>query len=265
MGRNPRLEFDRLQMYFAEPYVIDLEDVKGVVTIYQPTIGDLIRIGEKRFYSTLNIFITNTTACRLQLWEMKPRLDWNVVSDFELFTILYKGIDPEVAKLIFKDLDFSKFEIYVKKQGDKQESILFDPENEVEINSDVYNHISQYLRSVFNIFPEEKITKDPVLKQWYIQKDMRERTHAEEKAAKGKLEASSSLQATISACVNHPGFKYKLHELREVGVCEFYDSVKRLQVYESTTACLKGMYSGFCDSSKIKPDEYNFMKEIKEG
>jgi len=62
--------------------------------------------------------------------------------------------------------------------------------------------------------------------------------------------------------VNHPGFKYKLQELREVGVCEFYDSVQRLQIYESATAVMKGMFSGMVDSSKIKPDQYNWMKQF---
>ena len=36
------------------------------------------------------------------------------------------------------------------------------------------------------------------------------------------------MKAIISSLINHPGFKYKLHELKEVGVAEFYDSVKRL-------------------------------------
>jgi len=40
------------------------------------------------------------------------------------------------------------------------------------------------------------------------------------------------------------------------------DSVQRLQVYESSTALLKGIYSGFVDASKIDKNELNFMREI---
>jgi hypothetical protein len=29
-------------MYFGEPYVIDCENAKGSITIYQPTIGDIL-------------------------------------------------------------------------------------------------------------------------------------------------------------------------------------------------------------------------------
>lgn len=63
------MEFDRLKMLFAEPYVIDLEDTAGSLTIYQPTIDDIVKVGEAEFYSTLNIFVTTTTAYRLPLWE----------------------------------------------------------------------------------------------------------------------------------------------------------------------------------------------------
>ena len=40
------------------------------------------------------------------------------------------------------------------------------------------------------------------------------------------------------------------------------DSVKRLQVYESSTALLKGVFSGFVDTSKIDKEEFDFMRQI---
>jgi len=40
------------------------------------------------------------------------------------------------------------------------------------------------------------------------------------------------------------------------------DSVQRLQVYEASTALLKGMYSGMVDSSKVKAEDYNWMKSL---
>lgn len=282
--RSPKIEFDQLKMYFGEPYVIDLEDAYGSITVYMPTIGDIIRIGEKRFYSNLNIFICTTTQYRLPLWEMG--IDWNEKSNFELFVMLYKTADPECTKLLFGDLDFSKFEPLLKQKPpkakvegensddddddnsddenveEKPELVLWDDEDQIEINENVYNHFSQYIASVFAIALEEKITTDNTLKQWYINKDRRLVENKKKNEEKGKEEKTISIQALISSLVNHPGFKYKLQELREVGICEFYDSVKRLQIYEQSTALMKGMYSGFIDGSKIKPENYNFMRDI---
>lgn len=260
MPRNPKIEFDMLQMYCGEPYVIDLDDSVGKITVYSPTIGDIISIGEKSFYETLNIFICNTTQYRLPLWDIG--VDWTEKSDFWLFTQLYHNINPEISKLLFGDLDFQKFELVLKRkpEDDDQELIMWDDDDGIEINMNVHNHFSQYLQNVFSIFPEEKITTDNILKQWYINKDRRAINNMKELEKQGKKH-SYSIQALISSCINHPGFKYKLKDLKDVGVCEFYDSVRRLQIYEQSTALMKGMYSGFVDGSKIDPKNYNFMRE----
>lgn len=50
MPRNPKVEFDLLQMYFGRPYVIDLENAMGVITVHSPTLGQIVDIGETRFY-----------------------------------------------------------------------------------------------------------------------------------------------------------------------------------------------------------------------
>ena len=262
MPRNPKVEFDMLQMYFGEPYEIDLEETMGKVVVLQPSIGDIVRIGESRFYQTLNIFTCHTTQYRLIPWDLG--IDWNKFSDFELFVMLHSQADPEVTSLLFKDLDIASMVPLMKKKSTDDENgelVLWDNDKQIEINANVHNHFSQYLRAMFNTFPEEKITNIDTLKNWYITKDRRAAEHAQEEEAKGKKK-SFSIQPIISACVNHPGFKYKLKELKDVGVMEFYDSVSRLQIYEQCTALMKGMYSGFVDGSKIKAEDYNFMREI---
>ena len=63
--------------------------------------------------------------------------------------------------------------------------------------------------------------------------------------------------------LNHPGFKYKKSELKEVGIVEFMDSVKRLQTYESVMALMSGMYSGMIDTKKLDlKEELNWMRDL---
>ena len=66
----------------------------------------------------------------------------------------------------------------------------------------------------------------------------------------------------ISACINHPGFKYRMDELKDLGIVAFMDSVQRLQIYENSTALLKGQMSGFVDTQHINADEMNFMRDL---
>lgn len=259
-SRNPVIEFDDLQIYFAEPYTIDVESAQGTLTVYQPSIRDLVRLGEKKFFAGLNPFITNTTSYRYPLWKMG--IDWNEFSDFSLFLLLYKDLDKDVTECFFKDVDFADFNVFEKTVDGNSEYILYNEELGIEINEEVYFHFSQYLRKVFNMNPEEKITHDNTLKQWYIKKDENQIENDKKLAEKGQTK-NHSILPLISACVNHPGFKYNLEELKDVTIGQFYDSVSRLQVYENTTALLKGMYSGFVDGKNVKSDSYNFMKEIK--
>ena len=211
--RNPQIEFDRLKMYMGDPYVIHVDDAYADIVVLQPTIGDIISFGEREFYHTLYTFIANTTMYRLSLWQ--NGIDWNDFSDFQLFCMLYKTVDPEASKLIFKDIDFSKFQMGPIIDPDGNESIvLVDVESRCIIDENAYNHFSQYLKNVFNIFPEEKLTKDPVMKQWFIQSDKRKALREEEELKKGKAKEAYSIQPVISACINHPGFKYKLQDLK---------------------------------------------------
>ena len=255
-AKYPQLEFDRLKMYFGEPYVIPCRH--GEITILSPSIGDVIALGESKFYSAINLFVANTTSYRLFLWDLQ--LDWNEVSVFELFCMIYKNIDPDASKLLFGDLDFSLFEPKILNVDETTKKlILANAEQNVEIDEDVYQQIHQYLQLMFNMHPEELLTTEDRMKKWWISKDRREQ---ERKAKKKESEKQYSIQPVISALVNHPGFKYKLQELREVGVAEFYDSVQRLQIYEQSNALLHGIMGGFVSGKDIKPEQYNFMREV---
>lgn len=246
---NKLPNIDPLQLYLGEPYVIT-----DKIIIKQPTIGQIIRTGEQKIYSAVHVFVANTTMYRLLLWTIG--VDWNKITDFDLFQMLVPSLKQEDTAFLFGDLDFSKLQRYQKQLDDKTTVVLYDPENDIEIDENTYNQIANYVRNMFNIFPKVEKAKGKTTKEWMIQED---RENAELHKNEGY---KSVLLPLISSCLNHPGFKYSKSELINVGIVEFMDSVKRLQVYESSTALLKGMYSGFIDGSKIKDESVNFMRDL---
>lgn len=255
-----------LQLYFGDPY-----QVSDKILVYQPTIGGILeydkKFGESEFWSMLNVFIGNTTSYRLLLWDMG--IDWNEISDFQLFSLLIKTLKVENTEILFGDLDLSSFDAYMKQipneeESDdkeesepKQEMILWNPELDIEINEDIYNNIALYIRTMFNIFPKVEKAKGKTTKKWIIEEDRMNLANAK------KEDTTSTFLPLIESCCCHAGFKYKKNELREVGIYEFMRSVQRLQIYESTTALLKGMYSGFIDTKGIDKEEFDFMRDIK--
>lgn len=265
-------KFSELQLYFGDPY-----SVSDQIQVYQPTIGDILeydkKFGEAEFWALLNIFIGNPTSYRLLLWDMG--IDWNEISDYQLFMMLCRTVTPDKSEILFGDLDFTSLELCTQikpeeltddieeefiddsEEDKKVEIVLFDPNTEILINEAIYLNIADYLRTMFGIFPKVEKAKGQATKEWIIEE---ERMNLN---AKKNEDSSSTLFPLISACCCHPGFKYKKNELREVGIYEFMDAVSRLQIYESTTALLKGIYSGFVDGKGIDSNEFDFMREIK--
>jgi len=238
--------FDRLQMYFGEPF-----QLPNGITVLQPTVGDIMKIGEGPFYSNLNVFIGNPTMYRLKLWE--AGIDWNKISDFDLFSLLVKTCDINYTRLLFGDIDFCNFE---RVELEEDVTVLLNQKDKLVLTKEQYELMAKYIRTMFNIFPKVEKAKGKTTKQWMIQEE-------KEKMAKTKNEAPPSyLLPLVSACVNHPGFKYKLQELRDVGIVQFMDSVQRIQIYETAIALNHGAYSGMCDMSKVDKSLLNFMRDI---
>lgn len=250
-------------MYFGEPF-----EVGNGMTVLMPTVGDILKLdnSDLTFYQTLYIWVANPTTYRLMLWD--NGIDWNKISDYELFLMLYKTENPDVSKMMFGDVNFQQFGLFHKTVQEKNEDgemvdvqkvTLYSPEQDIEISEQDYTLISQYLKAAFNIYPKVEKAKGRITKESIIEE---ERMNLMVKESNGDNTPTSSLLPLISSCINHPGFKYNLSELREVNFVQFMDSVQRLQIYESTSALLKGAYSGFCDTSKINKDEFNFMRDI---
>ena len=249
-------------MYFGEPF-----DVGNGMTVYIPTIGDILKLqkSDTTFYQSLYVWVANPTMYRLMLWDMG--IDWNKISDYELFLGQYKAGDKEANKLLFGDIDISNFKLYThskveeNEEGEsieKQETVLYDPENKIEISESTYSLISEYLRTAFNIHPKVEKAKGRSAKELII---FEERQNMQIKS-KEENSSKSALLPLVSACINHSGFKYNLEQLKNVNFVQFMDSVYRLQIYENSTALLRGSMSGFMDTSKIDKDEFNFMREI---
>ena len=253
LEEEQKLDFNPLQMYFGEDY-----KVNDFIVIHQPTLQDFIDCGEEHLYAVVAPFTCNTTGYRLKLWEMG--IDWNKISNYQLISMLLMGNKFEYSKIIFGDVHFEKFKlVYLSTAKDpEKESFFFDEESGKIITLEEMNKIRQYIQYMFHIFPpEEEFVSGKTLKQDLINRDMQELLQQKKNGTK-----KSDLLSLISFCLNHPGFKYSKKDLKTIGIVEFMDSVQRLQIYESTHALINGMYSGFVDSSKLKKEDFNFMRSL---
>lgn len=247
--------FDKLRMYFGEDY-----EVKGI-KISMPKMGDILRIGEDTFYAGLAPFLYNSTSIRVMLWDLGK--DWTEFSDIEIFSLLIQTVvnNQEPLNLVFKNVDIFDFQLRQVKRTPEQkeyEFVLYSPKENILLYEDDFMEIAEYIREVLNMHPKVEKPKNKTAKKWMIDEDKMNSAIAKQQ----NLKHTSALLPLVSTLVNHPGFKYKLEELKDVGIYQFMDSVKRIQVYESTVALTQGSYSGFCDTSKIDKNLFDFMRQI---
>ena len=249
--KTPEYKFDKFKMYFGDDFIYN------GITISMPTIGDILDIGEEIFFQSIRPFLCNSTTVRLLLWE--NGIDWNKTKDIEVFSYLFPLVkDKSGLKLIFKNISFDDFQlIYLKdkEQEDNKIPALFSESQGIFLFEDDYMVIAEYIREIFNMHPKIEKAKGKTAKLWIIQEEKMNIQNQNDKN-------TSVFLPLVSACINHPGFKYKLQELREIGVYQFMDSVKRIQKYESSTAALKGLYSGFVSKKDISDETLDYMGDI---
>lgn len=239
------LDIDELQMYFGEPFKIN-----DKITIYQPSIGDVVEFGERKYYSMIHTLTCIPSDMKSQLDDMG--INYMEISDFELFVMLTRGLTQDMTRLVLGDLDLSKFTLCTNTENG--ELVLYDEVNDISIDRFIYMKIVECLRIIHSIKPKIEKAANETTRKILIQLDRDRIKKAQKEPYK------SQLKGLISAMMRYPGFKYKKNELKECGLYEFMDTVQGAQIYVSTTALLSGMYSGMIDCSKINRKEFNWMR-----
>jgi len=249
MTTSNLLEIDELQMYFGEPFHIN-----DKITIYIPTIGDIVEFGERKYYGMIHTLTCIPSDMKSQLFDMG--IDYEELSDFELFVMLSRNLNPESTYLVLGDLDLSKFGLYTNK--DNNELVLYDEKTDTTIDRLIYMKMVEYIRKVHNIKPKPEKAANKTTKKILIQLDRDRIKKAQKEPYK------SQLKILISAMMRYPGFKYKSNELKQCGLYEFMDTVQGAQIYVSTTSLIQGSYSGMIDTSKLNKKEFNWMRGLDE-
>lgn len=241
--------YDIVKMYFGKDYQINEK-----IILKSPSVGDIVEFGEREYYSMVYTLTCIPSDMKSQLEDMG--INYMNISDFELFILLTRNLTKDATYLLLGDLDLSKFEPVVNQENG--DLCLYDEENDILIDKLIYMNIVGYLRLLHNIKPKIEKAATETVRQILIKLDR-------DKIAKAKNEPyKSQLKDLISGMMRYPGFKYKSWELQQCSLYEFMDTVQGAQIYVSTTALLKGMYSGMIDTSKINKKEFNWLRSVED-
>jgi len=238
---------DKLMLISGNPITI----CDGL-TILQPTLGEIRDYGEESFYNTF------WTMCSSP-WDMPSVLDdaginFMKISEWELFQSLVIGLRPEQTKLIFGDLDFTKFKLMKRTQPDGVTDIVL-CDGELIIDEKIYKNFIQYIRAMIGFEHSGKKAGNETTRKLLIEDDRKKRA----RNARQKKEYESVLFNGIISLVNTEEFKYNYHTIWDITLFQFTKSLVQIQGKKAACALLQGSMSGFCDTSKIPQIDFQWV------
>ena len=240
------LEVDELSLYFGEPYVVN-----EYITITLPKIGEVVKYGERQYYSIIQTITAIPSDMKSQLFDMG--LDWTQVEDFQLFMMLAPTLPKDKTYILFGDLDFQAMRPFQNKQNGAV--VLFNPQTIAVIDELAYGKMHAYLCSAHNLTKKVEKAANEFTKKFMIEEDRQKIAYNQKQPYK------SFLRPLISAVKCRMG--YTLDYVKNMGLYEFMDDLNRLQVIVNADALLQGSYSGMVDTSKIPKKNFDWCRSIE--
>lgn len=236
---------DELQIYRGQDYIIN-----DKITIHQPTLNEICDFGEHRYFSLISTITAIPVDYILQLERVG--IKYEDLSDFDIFSKTINTVSLSDSSLLFGNIDFSKFVLYINNQNNQP--VLIDKENDIVIDKYIYGLIVDYIRKSNNIKRNNVICGNKAMREYLLKK-------ANDRLNK-KQSFKSIFKPLISAMINTKEFKYGHNEVWDMKINAFMDSIQRVQLIKNFEQTMQGIYSGSLDTKKINKSQLDWLKEL---
>ena len=256
--------------------------VNDYIAISNPTLNEIYSYnknnlkfpqGEIGYYSMVNQLCSIPSDMKSLLFD--KGIDYEKITDFELFCMLAPNLEKSQTEILFGDLDFKKFKLCTKTENDElclaqsishndKNASLFkrhkqNVEDYIIIDKYTYLVIVSYLRTLHNLTPKYEFAGTETTKKILIELDRQERALRKD----SNKEPEYFLLNLISVLVNTSGFKYNHTTVWDLNLYAFMDSVGRFLMNQDINNKLRGIYAGTLDVSKLDKKELNWFRNLK--
>lgn len=202
---------------------------------------------ESSFWGDVNLFVQTPSDLISELDSMG--IDFEQVSDYELFTLLFlmrKKTESIHNSILFKNFSFWDLEI-IDMEGN---TVFVDDNGKVIIDETVYNDIAQIISTFtgHKRTPKKKFG-NAFAKKKRIEQDYRQK----EKARNSKKEQSNFLDKIILRLVCNANFPYNFETIQDVTIYDLIYSLKQIEKDIEVTDLMQTRLVGN-DLSKVPRD-----------
>lgn len=209
------------------------------ISLRIPTVGEILE-DESNYYGIISTFTASPFQYMAQLdnWG----IDYAAMTDYELFRILFMTYAAGDLSILFGDLDLSDCGVYKRE---KQGEFIYSPGNDIEINENVYNFISDIIRKINLI---EKVSYKPgneSAKKYLLEKERKRLKR------NTKKQYEPYLEKLVISLVNTSEFPYDYDSCMDLSIYRFNQSFKQIQHKIAFDNTMIGVYAGTVDTAKL--------------
>lgn len=227
-------------------------DIAPNLQIRIPTVGEILN-NEQQYYNIVSSITTEPSQYMVQLDDMG--IDYTKITDYELFMMLFPILAQGDLSIIFNDLDTSGFRVYPDEQNNTH--LIYNPNNKIIINEDVYLTLSSALRDI-NLLKKSNLKPgNEAARKYLIEKERRKLKR------NSKKPYESYLEKLVVALVNTTEFPYDYNNCMDLSIYRFNQSFKQIQHKINFDNIMIGVYAGTVDTSKL--DDKDCLSWIQNG
>lgn len=222
--------------------------INDFVTIKIPTVGEILE-AEDEYYSLVSMLTSMPIDLMVFLDDLG--IDFSTINDYDLFIILFHIMRQTDTKLVFGDLDLSKFEYAVDEATGQ--AVYIDTRTDRKFDRALQINIAETLRKIHHM---EKNIKKPGNEE--ARKYMIERARKKMKRNRRKKH-DSQLEGLIVAMVNTEQYKYDFAGTQELTIYQFNECVRQIVHKIDYSNKMFGVYSGALSAKNLSQDELNWL------
>lgn len=222
------------------------DDIKIVV----PTVGEILE-NEDGYYGMVSALTAMPIDMMVQLDDMG--LDFTKINDYQLFLMLFSGMKTQDTRLVFGDLDLSRFQPAINEET--QSIALVDSERDIVIDRSVQRKIAATLRTIHHLEQDRRKPGNDEARAYMIE---RARIKMKRNAKKAR---KSQLEPLIVAMVNAEQYKYDFEGTLGLTIYQFNECVRQIIKKVDYEHRMFGVYMGTVKASELSSDELNWVTD----
>lgn len=218
------------------------------IKVLNPKVSDVLD-DENSYYATTSLLTSTPFALIVQLDD--KGIDYENVSEFELFTMIIKGLSQKDLHLIIKGVEPENLQICKNEESD--EIVLYDKVNDVLIDRFVSDEICRVLRKICGFKKDTGSAANKAAKKYIIDRKRR-------KLKRNALKPQDSvLEKMVISLVNNKDFPYDYDGALNLSLFQFNSSVSQIPKLKNYEQVMNGLYAGTVDSKHINLQDINWI------